>query len=266
MQARNTTSRWWTVQAFRFVLVAGALAAATAAQDNVADPLDDNRAVLEKYVETRQLISDEKRKLALGRQMLTDQIEVVKSQIEALRTKIADAQASITDADAKKVGLVEENRRLTEAAAGLADTVAALEARTRELLPRLPKPVQAKVEMISQRIPESPDKTKLSLGERFLNVIGVLNEVNKCNREITIASEVIPLADGNSAEVTALYVGLGQAYYVNAKKDVAGVGTATAEGWIWTPKNDIAERVARTIAILENEQQADFVGLPVRID
>lgn len=264
-RSKQQNRRRASVRACQCAVLAVGLAAVSAAQASGGDALETNRAALEKYVETRRIISDEKRKLALGRQMLTDQIEVVKSQVEALRTKITEAQASITDADAKKAGLVEENRKLIEATAGLASTVAALEARTKALLPRLPEPVAQKVRLFSQRIPEKPDATGLSLGERFQNVIGVLNEINKCNREITIGTPVLTLADGTQPEVTALYVGIGLAYYVNAGKTIAGIGTATADGWTWTPANDIAERVAQTIAILKNEKEADFVGLPVQI-
>jgi hypothetical protein len=115
-------------------------------------------------------------------------------------------------------------------------------------------------------MPEDPEESKLSLGERFQNIIGILNEVTKFNREITVRSEVRTLPDGSSAEVTAMYVGIGQAYYVNAAGDIAGVGTASAEGWIWTPTNEAAAKIMDAIAILNNEKVADFVQLPVTIE
>jgi len=262
----NATGQRRALQPFSLAVVATALAAAAAAQEREGDALESNRTALEKYVETRRIISSEKRKWAEGKQMLTDQIEVVKSQIEALRAKITEARNSLTEADEKKAALVDDNRELSEAAAALTGTVAALEARAEELLPRLPEPVRDRVRMLSQQLPENPDQTELSLGKRFQNVVGLLNEINKCNREITITSEVRTLADGTSAEVTALYVGIGQGYYVTAKGDAAGIGTATAAGWTWTPADDAAERIAKTIAILKNEQPADFVRLPIRIE
>ena len=57
-----------------------------------------------------------------------------------------------------------------------------------------------------------------------------------------MTSEVRSFRDGNTAEVTALYLGIGQGYYVSASGTVAGVGTATADGWVWTPANDRAGR------------------------
>jgi Protein of unknown function (DUF3450) len=94
----------------------------------------------------------------------------------------------------------------------------------------------------------------------------MLNEINKFNREITMTSEVRTLPDGTSAQVTAIYLGIGQGYYVGADGTVAGVGTATADGWVWTTATAAAPRIAEVIAILKNEQVAHFVELPVRID
>jgi hypothetical protein len=59
-----------------------------------------------------------------------------------------------------------------------------------------------------------------------------LNEVNKFNREITVSSEVLTLSGGASAEVTALYVGIGKAYYVSRNGSAAGIGTASPDGWV----------------------------------
>jgi hypothetical protein len=89
--------------------------------------------------------------------------------------------------------------------------------------------------------------------------------VNKFNREITVTSEVRTLADGNVAEVTALYIGLGQVYYVGANGTVAGVGRPSQNGWKWEPANDTADRISDAIAILKNEKVADFVPLPVKV-
>jgi hypothetical protein len=143
--------------------------------------------------------------------------------------------------------------------------IAVLEVRTKGLLPRLPGPLRERVRPLSQRIPEHTDETKLSLSERFQNVVGILNEVDKFNREITVTSEVRTLGDGTAAEVTAIYLGIALGYYVTAKADAAGVGTASADGWVWSPANDAAARIAKAIAILKNEKVAEFVQLPLRI-
>ncbi|MBC8206777.1 MAG: DUF3450 family protein [Kiritimatiellales bacterium] len=228
--------------------------------------VDGVRAALEKWVETRKVISQEQRDWALGKEMLSERVELVRQEIDSLKEKIADAENSISEADKKRAGLVEANEKLKEASGALAGTVLTLEKNTQTLLARLPDPIRERVKPLSQRIPENVEETKLSLAERFQNVVGILNEVNKFSREISLTSEVRSLPDGTSAEVTAMYVGIGQAYYASADGKSAGTGTSSDGAWIWTPANDAASEIAEAIAILKNEQVAAFVQLPVEIN
>lgn len=264
-------SRWQGVS-FRFqgsgfcvltsvlcLLTSGAVAA------DAGNGVDRVRSALEKWVETRRLVSLEQRDWDLGREMLNERIALLEREIETLRGRIAEAQESISDADKKRAGLLEENEALKAASSGLAESMAVFEIRTRSLLNRMPDPIRERVKPLSQRIPEEVAETKLSFAERFQNVVGILNEVNKFNREITVTSEVRALPDGTSAEVAAMYVGVSQAYYVGGNDLIAGYGTAGADGWVWTAADAIAPQVAQAIAILKNEKIASFVQLPVEI-
>jgi hypothetical protein len=235
------------------------------AQDKPAESVDATRAMLEKWVETRRVISKEKHDWDLGQEMLRERIELVKQETRALHLKLADAEKSITEADAKKVELAAEQQRLAATATALTATVQELERQTLALVRRLPDPLRERVQPLSQRIPAGDEPTRLTVGTRYMNVIGVLNDVNKWNREITITSEVRKLADGSSAEVVVLYLGLGQAYYVTNNGAAAGVGRPGPDGWEWTPANDSAPQVKKAIAMLKNEQVAGFVQLPIRV-
>lgn len=246
--------------------------ASVAAQDEPApsaepaqNRVEAGRTALSAWIGIQQNIAREKRDWAVGREMLINSVGVYQRQIDSLQKRIAEAAESIGKADAKKVELVEENDRLDAALHSLRDVIDSLEARTKQLLPSLPDPIRERVKVFSQAIPADPAETKLALTLRFQNVIGLLNEVNKFSREITVASEVRQLGNGANAEVTAIYVGIGQGYYVTAKDDAAGVGIATPEGWVWTPANDAAPQIRLAVQILSNERAAEFVELPVRI-
>ena len=234
------------------------------AQDR-AGVLDQTRSVLEKWVETRQIISREKRDWALGQELLNDRIGIVKREIQGLRSRVEDAEKSVSEAEGTRSGLEQQNTSLKETSAVLDRTVATLETRTRTLLARLPEPLKDRVRPLSQKIPVQAEDTKLSLSERFQNIVGLLNEVNKFQREITITTEVMQLANGTKAEVSVLYVGISQGYYVTNNGDAAGTGTAGAQGFEWTEANAAAPHVKAAIAVLKNEQVARFVPLPIRI-
>jgi hypothetical protein len=136
----------------------------------------------------------------------------------------------------------------------------------KDLVRRLPDPIRDKIRPLSQRLPADSAKSELPIAVRFQNLVGIVNEVNKFAREITMTSEIRKLADGSSAEVTVVYIGLAQAYYSGGGGKIAGFGTAGPEGFTWTVANDMAPQVAKLVAILKNESPAEFVPLPLKVD
>jgi hypothetical protein len=236
-----------------------------ATEPAVSDSINSARLTIEKWVETQRVISKEKQDWELGREMLNERIKLVQNEIASLREKISQAEQNINDTDVKRMELLEENDKLKGIAETLTDIVTKLETRTIALEKRLPDPIRERIKPLSQLLPENSSETKLSLAQRFQNIIGILNEVNKFNSEITPTSEVRTLAGGNSAEVTALYIGLGQAYYIGANGTAAGVGRPSENGWNWEPANDSSDVIGDAVDILKNEKVAGFVPLPVKV-
>ncbi len=235
------------------------------AQITEADKQVQLRSSLEKWVETQQIISKEKQDLVLSREILNDRINLVKKEIESVREKVKSADESIAQADHKRVVLQEDYDKLEAATDSLAQVIIDLETELKLDIDRMPPLLAERIRPLSQRLPEFPNNSKLSLSERFQNVIGILNEADKFNREIMMAGEVRTLPDGSSVEVTAVYLGLGQGYYVNGRGDVAGTGTPHEKNWQWQPDNEIAAAVSDMVAILKNEKIASYVQVPVDI-
>ncbi|MFN8826420.1 MAG: DUF3450 family protein [Planctomycetota bacterium] len=246
------------------VLAAAALVAALPAQE-ATDAVASTRATVEKWVETRNLVSKEQRDWALGKEALTARMDVVRREVEKLQKSIADAQAQVVEADKKRATLLAENEQRKQSGDKMIARIAALEGKLLTQLPRLPEPLRDKLKPLTQRLPKAGEETKQSLAERWQNVVGVLNELDKWQREIVVTSEVRQLGDGQSVEVAVLYLGLGQAFYASSNGKVAGFGHPTADGWQWKQANELAPDVLRTIAIYKNEQVAAFVRLPVQV-
>src|SRR5690606_33878626 len=109
--------------------------------------------------------------------------------------------------------------------------VTRLERETAALMARLPETARARIAPLAARLPTGPEPAAGTLAQRFQTVVGVLNELDRFHGDVTIANEVHTLADGRRAEVTALYLGLGQAWAVTAAADAARTGRATDAGW-----------------------------------
>ena len=263
LRNRHNSSVRWCIGAVlgAAAVLFGSISTLTAESGDIAE----TRASIERWVEAKKLISKERNDWELGREILQDRIALVQREIETARKQIAESHENITTADQQRQELVARNQTLESGSNDMLAAVTAMEARIHRLISRLPDPALERIEQLTGRLPDGAADTDLTVSERYLTVVGIVNEINKFAREVTMTSEVRQLADGSSAEVTAIYIGLGQGYYVGGNGTIAGIGTATDAGWQWTENNSAAERISQAIAILKNESVASFVKLPVDI-
>jgi len=229
-----------------------------------APSLDEMRLAMSKWIETQQIIAKERKDWQQSKEILTSRIELVRKEIATLEQKIADAKSSAEKAQQKRDELHAVNEVHKAMNAQLVERVTSMEGEIRRLHAALPEPVQAKVQPLFHRIPADPANTRVSAAERFQNVLGILSEVNKQNSDITLTYEVRTLPGGKRSEVQALYIGLGQAYYVNADGD-AGIGRPSAGGWKWEPSAAVSRDLVMALEILQGKHTPAFVPLPVVI-
>jgi hypothetical protein len=254
-----------TVMACALVVLSAA-AWTTRAQDggDGGADLDAARAGVGKWVGTQQILVKERRDWQQSRELLTARIEAVKKEIAQIEERLAETRRTVAEAAGRRAEAHAESEALRRTGTGLVEAVTQFETHLRRLHGALPAPVQEKLAPLYQRMPADGAPTRASAAERFQNVLGVLNEINRMNGEITLASEIRTLADGRPSEVRTVYLGLAQAYYLSAGGE-AGVGRPGSDGWVWEADPDLAPRIAEVVEILQNKRSPKFVSLPVRI-
>lgn len=253
----------------RIIAILGVAAGLLASQPGVAqeaasDSVRSARDALSQWVETQQIISKERKDWQQGKEVLEERIALLESEIQGVESKISEFSSTVDEVDSQRRELVAERQSLELASTELRGSIDVLEKKTRELVPALPEVLRSRLEPLIRRIPEGSE-TQLTLSQRFQSVIGILNEVNKFNRDITITSELRELKSGKTAEVETLYIGLGTAYYVTADASFAGIGRPTSSGWEWSDASALAPDISRTIKIFKNEDIPAYVPLPVNI-
>jgi hypothetical protein len=226
--------------------------------------LEETRITLSKWIETQQLISKERKDWQQSREILQGRLEVVRTEVAALEARILEAESKVAEANKKRDELIAENEALKGVGGQLAAAATTMEAELRKLIKSVPEPLQAAPKVLLDRMPTDPETTKVSAAERYQNVLGILNALNKANTEVTVSYEVHTLADGKPSEVRAIYIGLAQAYYVSSDGQ-AGIGRPTSDGWKWEPANQIAGDVVTALEILQGKHSPSFVPLPVTI-
>jgi FtsZ-binding cell division protein ZapB len=192
-------------------------------------------------------------------------IELVGKEVGILKDRIKQSEAAVEESNKKRDELVAENEQLKAVTAQLSDAVTTMEDQVRKLSKMMPEPVNAKLLPLMQRMPADPTNTRVSTAERFQNVLGILNELNKANSEISVSYEIRTLADGSSSEVQVFYVGLAQAYYISPR-GLAGIGRPTEDGWKWESASAAtSSQITQALEIIQGKQTPSFVPLPITI-
>ncbi len=227
--------------------------------------LDETRLTLNKWIETQQIISKERNDWQQGKEILQGRIELVGKEVGVLKDRITQSELAVVESNKKRDELVAESDQLKAVTAQLSDAVTTMEEQVRKLSKMMPEPVNAKLMPLMQRIPADPTNTRVSTAERFQNVLGILNELNKANSEISVSYEIRTLADGSSSEVQVFYVGLAQAYYISPR-GLAGIGRPTEDGWKWESASAAtSSQITQALEIIQGKQTPSFVPLPITI-
>lgn len=227
--------------------------------------LTETRSTLEKWVETRQLISKTKTEWLSDREFLDQNVQLLDRELKSVEEQMASLGTNNTQVERERsqaeASLKSSNESLEVSRIFAAD----LEGRIARLVPQLPLPLQDILKPLLARIPSNPDSTKMLATERVQVMVGILNELDKFNNAVSIFSDKRKNEKGEELAVETVFVGLGAAYFVNDNGDFGGVGSPGKNGWEWTVRRELASPVREVIRIYRNERPARFISLPVTI-
>jgi hypothetical protein len=229
------------------------------------DSLTGARSTIEKWVETRQLISKTRSDWQADKDTLEQTIALYERELKSIdeqMSKVSTNNTQVTKEMAEAKGLKESSTASLDRAKEFATK---FEARLKEAVRQLPAPLQDIVKKDVARIPADPANTRMLAAERVQVCVGVLNELDKFNNAVNVFNEKRKNPQGEEVAVQTLFVGLGAAYFVNDTADFAGVGSPGKDGWQWTIKPELAPTVQEALKIYRNEHSARFVTLPVTI-
>ena len=229
------------------------------------DSINKTRNLIEQWVETKQILSEENSNWQLEKSILEDTRVLLAKELTRMNAAIDDLEASATAADADRAALTEEKEKQIAASAVVKANIGALEAKVKTIITTLPEPLVDKIKPLIRRLPNDPDNTKLSLGERVQNVVGILSQADKFNSTITLSNESREISDGKVVQVTTLYWGLAKAYFVDNSGSYAGIGNPGADSWNWIQIDEIGPAVKQLLDIYEGTEEIEFVEIPASL-
>jgi len=253
-------------QRWRFCRLGILLLLLPAARGQGADKyLIETRSTLEKWVETRQLVSKVRTDWQTDKETIQQTIALFDRELKAIEEQMAKVSTNSAQVDKERMEAEAQQKTAKESIERAREFATGFEGQLTRVVPKLPLPLQDIVKPLLNRLPSDAATTKMSAAERVQVVIGILNEVDKFNNAVTIFSEKRKNDKGEELSVETVYIGLGAAYFVSDAGDFAGMGTAGANGWEWTIKPDLGDAVREVIRIYKNERPARFIPLPAVI-
>lgn len=228
--------------------------------------IDGVRASVEQWVATRQLTSRLQADWRAEKEMIERTVALFDKELATLEDKLSKADTSTSQVGAERAKLESEQAELEAATSRVAEWVTRFEQRVRALAVAFPSTLADKLEPLMKRLPDDPAAARMSPVERMQNLVGILNEVDKFNNSIVVESELQKRPSGEEIQVRTLYVGLGQAYFVDKTGAFAGVGVPSLTGWEWKEMPGLGDRILDTIAIYENTRPPAFVELPLTVN
>lgn len=234
---------------------------------SVVDQLNETRTLLEEWVRTETVISEEAAQWQVEKRVLEDIAEVAERELQLLEEGIAKIRENQTDGEQAKDALLQRRRELDELVQRLESYLPRLEQQLLQHMKSFPQPLQDIVALQASRIPSAstaPEKLP-SFVFRAQNIAVILRQADLFNSRITLDKPRLQIPDLPDKVYNVLYFGLGAAYFVDESGKVAGFGGPGTDGWVWTRQDSIASRVWDGILIFENKVPAKFLQLPVQI-
>ncbi len=233
---------------------------------NAQTNIESTRDVLDQWVQTKQITSKEKSDWRLEQSILSDTLKLLSSELTRLDTSLEDLKDSATAADEDRSKLTARKEEIAEASAVVEGSINALETQIKRVVKTLPAPLVDRIKPLIRRLPEDSANTKLSLGERVQNIVGILSQADKFNATLTQTSESRELNSGKVVEVRTLYWGLAMAYYVDAAGEYAGIGFPGKDGWEWPQIEGAGPQIKQLLDVYEGSEEIQFVEVPARIN
>ena len=226
------------------------------------------RSKMEKWVETRQILSEERAEWLVEKESLAATRKLLRRERDDLRAEIEEFEETGADASEERRELLLQRAEYQRSAELLETEIRRLEAQVLALAPQLPDPLRDRLDLLLVQIPEDPNNTRIALGQRLMNVLGVLAQAEKWNSTATFVGETRPVGpEGQRIQVRTLYWGLGQAVYVDTQGQVAGIGRPGAEGWSFVDDAALADDAKLFLDIYEgNVDTIAFVPVPVEVE
>ena len=152
-----------------------------------APELAQTRSTLKDWVELKKLVSEESSQWRVEQVTLKESIDLLTKEIEKLDQQITNMREEADAAQLERQSLNNEEDSLKKSAAVVQEVVSDLESEVLQLVNYFPDSLKKKLKVLTERIPKNAKAANnLGLSQRVQYVIGILGEIEKFNKQISV--------------------------------------------------------------------------------
>jgi len=251
----------------KIIPIVAVLALASGLSAQTSQQVELARQKIQKWVETRQVISKERSDWRVQKESLISTKELLEQELAEVEEKLANLSGNESAADAKRAELTEAKMNLEAATGSVKNKLADLELALKGMTKRFPEAFLQQVDPLLRRIPEDPyHPGRATVGERLPNVVGIIQAASKFNSTLHLFRETVQ-NEGREVQVDVLYWGMGIAYFVDQNNTYAGYKYPSNDGWVSEVKSEIAPQVRQVVDMYQRKNpNIEFVEIPVAIN
>jgi hypothetical protein len=229
--------------------------------------IEDSRAALEQWLETRRVESRERADWTVERELLQDSQQFLSAERERLQGLLDELAEQQDMAQTERTDLAQEREQLAASAAIVERALPQLEAQILRLAAGFPRPLREQVQPLLRRIPQEGHRANIGMAERLQNIVGILSEADRFNGNLTLTREIREQGETGmtAAEVRTLYIGLSMAYFVDGSGRNAGIGFPSADGWQWQTMEGHANAIRDLMDDYEGSGIIRLIRLPAKV-
>ena len=230
----------------------------------------ETRKLIEEWVQTQLLISEESNQWRAEKAALVDLDKALSQEIEELDKSLATFENEESTLEEERAKLMTRKQDAEKSTLALYEGLKTLQTEIDRVFKILPAPLSNKLSPFREKLGKQGKETDLPVRKRLEIAVSILQSIHLFNRSVTMERVEFTLDADKSREFLVLYFGLGVAYFVNESGTVAGFGEPTEEGWKWTRQDELASEISTGIDMMNNRTLPRFLELsfpvPERID
>lgn len=226
-----------------------------------AQELPDFKDATERWIQTRNRISQEKSEWIIDKELLTGSIDTLETTQEILEDSVRISELKNSELNEKIDQANERVEEYEESNQFILSNISAYEDRILSLSSKLPDPLKEEIAPLLRKIPKESSSTTPA-PNRLQNVVAISTIIDEFNNDLTLTRAIKPLDDGSIIEVKVLYWGLAGAYASSTDGSKAWIISPVEDEWSWVEEKENPAAIKRLFDVYEKVEDPALASVP----